>query len=263
MNVIKIYGGLGNQFFQYAFGRAMEKNGIDVAYQTEFFNHRQALPRPYCLDKFHTKDIKKSEFIKGNMVIHENSDLYYDCSPSLLTAKDCNFYGYWQNVGYYEDIFPELKKEFILNSDYYSKEYAKFREMIIGSESTAVHIRRTDYVTVDGHHNLSMEYYHNAIDIISKKHNHFLFIFSDDIEWCKENFNGAVKFVDLNEWLSFDLMRFCKNKIIANSTYSWWAAKLHPWEDGIIVAPTRWRVNQVEQNRIDKGKFVPTNWIQL
>jgi hypothetical protein len=263
MNVIKIYGGLGNQFFQYAFGKMMEKNGISVSYETSFFSKSQDPPRPYCLDRFNTKDIIESNFIPENIKIHENADLYYGSDLSLLRKDHCNFFGYWQNIAYYKDIFPELKKEFTLKSDFYTKEYIKLREQIIGSESMAVHIRRTDYITINGHYNLSMEYYNQALEIIKEKHNCFLFVFSDDIQWCKDHFHGAVIFVDLNEWLSFELMRLCTHKIIANSTYSWWAAKLHAWTTGMIVAPIKWRENIIEQERLDKGEFIPTNWIRI
>jgi hypothetical protein len=92
-----------------------------------------------------------------------------------------------------------------------------------------------------------------ALDMIDGE----LFIFSDDLKWCKEHFSGT--FVDLPDYLAFDLMRQFKYHIIANSTFSQWAAHLSPHLDKVVIYPETPCVNKAIEHL--KKNHYPKNWI--
>lgn len=259
MNVIKLYGGLGNQMFQYAFGLVMQNNGITVSFETSFFHKDQNPPRPYALDKYGI-EIKISKFV-SQLIVHEKGYM-----PELLTMDGVNLFGYWQYLDYYKTIWDQIRKTFQVSEQYYTEEYLKLKERITKVESLSIHVRRGDYVSINGHIILPFSYYMMAVRLIPEVKE--IFVFSDDILWCKEKFKEEyfgkpITFVDVEEYLAMELMRLCKNNIIANSTFSWWAAMLTSNTFQKVVAPKIWRVNPVEQAKMEDGSFIPTNWIRI
>jgi hypothetical protein len=259
MNVIKIYGGLGNQMFQYALGLAMEKAGTEVQYETSWFNHPQIPPRPYSLDKYGI-EIKISKFL-SQPTIHENGFI-----PGLLKKSNVNLFGYWQYLDYYKTVWDQVRKTFQVSEKYYTEEYLKLKERITKVESLSIHVRRGDYVSIKGHLLLPFSYYMEAINLISKAED--IFVFSDDIPWCREKFKESyfgksITFVDVEEYLAMELMRLCKNNIVANSTFSWWAAMLTSNTFQAVISPKIWRENPVEQAKMEDGSFLPNNWMKI
>ena len=121
-------------------------------------------------------------------------------------------------------------------------------------ESVSLHVRRTDYIDKEHNHihNICSEtYYKNAIDEVRNKYpNAVFFIFTDDKEWCKKHFRGPNFFVvDLDEASKTDiaemtLMSRCKHHIIANSSFSWWAAWLNDNPGKLVIAPNKWINNK-------------------
>lgn len=112
--------------------------------------------------------------------------------------------------------------------------------------SVSLHIRRGDYLlALNGTPALGEAYYRRAINMMRQRvGNPQWFIFSDDIDWCRQKFvdlEGAC-FVTGNEdtpWEDIRLMSSCRNHIIANSTFSWWGAFLAS-EAGVTVCPNPW-----------------------
>jgi len=260
VNVVKIYGGLGNQMFQYAFGKLMSSNGIEVCYEDSFFRHLQKLhPRLYQLDKYGL-DLKFGAFLKQE-TIHERGYM-----PELLKTDNINLYGYWQYLEYYKAIFSILRQEFKVLDIYYTKRFLKLRQVVTVCNSVSLHIRRGDYITIKGHHNLSLAYYLEAVALCPETE--ALFIFSDDIPWCREMFQKdyfgkEIYFVEIEDYLSLELMSLCKTNIIANSTFSWWAAMLNTNFYKKVFAPIVWRLGAKEQEKMEDGSFIPKNWIRL
>jgi hypothetical protein len=114
MNVIRLCGGLGNQLFQYAFGQAQKKYGIDVAYNRDWYEKKQP-NRPYLLDKFKLK-IKFSPMLKNPPYIGtkgRKTTIYEKGfnDPLNLINTDCNYVGYWQSPLYFDSVLDQLKKE--------------------------------------------------------------------------------------------------------------------------------------------------------
>ena len=134
--------------------------------------------------------------------------------------------------------------------------------------SVAVHVRRGDYLSPEySNWNIfdDYSYFHTAIDILNNKKNNLKFyIFSDDIEGCKNEFRDIdCIFVDCNygknSYLDMYLMSLCRNVIISNSTFSWWAAYLNKHLDKIVIAPMQWTKN----TKIMTNSFSPDNWIYI
>jgi len=273
MNVIKIMGGLGNQLFQYAFGKAQAQNGIDVSYDTSFYGSDKKKPtlryrndkwtRYYRLSKFKT-NVSLSPFLK-QPTIRETMYVY---DSSLLHKKNYNFEGYWQFPRYYDSVLPLMRQDFCVKEEYYTEEYLRLKSAIENTQSVGVHVRRGDYVLQKGFHDLFFDYYLRAIRHTKGD----LFIFSDDVPWCKNRFkqdyfSRKITFIRLEDYLDFELLRLCKQKVIANSTFSWWAAFLGE-ENQVVVAPSGWIIGARELNQFDKMEeadkiYYPTHWIKI
>ena len=238
MNIIKLMGGLANQLFQYAFGKAMMVNGREVYFDTSWYRGSKK-DRPYELNKFYTTVNTIKAFNQRYPIVDEVA-LKYEVDMNYLTTNNKNFWGYWQHPAYFKHLKPVLADEFRVRKELYTPEFIDMRAEIICNENVSVHVRRGDYVRVNGHYLLTMEYFEKAINLL-RDHGR-IYVFSDDLTWCRRNFNGC-KFVDMNPYFSFELMRLCKHNIISNSTFSWFAAYLNDNPDKQVITPNRWRVD--------------------
>lgn len=261
-HVVRISDGLGNQMFQYAFAYALaRKTGVPVLidplfwgtslrkYQLEDFrvtNTKRLVSRTwdYFLgfgprngrrykDRYRQYLIQKRyRFIRENMIMH------YD--DSVWNQNESRFYmGFWQTPRYFEAYYDELKREFTRKKGL-SAEAMEFRKLIREGVSVSLHIRRTDYVRQEGNVTLKFDFYEEALQKMQSQLGDFqLFVFTDDKKFVKENFRLREYVLvdgvcDLDE---FELMRQCDHHIIANSTFSWWAAYLGEDKGGIVYAP--------------------------
>jgi len=148
------------------------------------------------------------------------------------------------------------------------KENKKMLKRINNSNSVCLHVRRDDYVSnpllQKYHGNLTPEYYNKAINSICDRVNDpEFFIFSDEPEWCKRNIitNRPHTYVDINgpdkAPEDLRLMSACNHFIIANSSFSWWAAWFAEKAGTIIIAPKRW------YRKKDEGDIVPKRWLRI
>lgn len=255
MNVIKVKGGLGNQLFQYSFGRAQTENNIQVKYNIDWFRNPGNAYRHYCLDKFVN--------IRTSPLLRQKNFMERDYNLNLLKTDNHNFGGYWQYLGYYKEILHILKKELCVKEELLTDRYYELQENI--KNSVSVHVRRGDYVGHDTFGTLPFSYYFSASKLVKGD----LYIFSDDIPWCKDifkedYFSRKIIFVELGQdYLEFELMKFSKNKVICNSTFSYWAALLS--DSKTVIAPDGWLVVERKENMYDKNEqnklHYPENWI--
>lgn len=265
MNVVKMRGGIGNQMFQYAFGKVLALNNKQVAYDISWYvPHRTETalyPRPFRLPFFQVTDLYIKDFVQGNAVVYEKRVGF---NPAVFTLKnENNFDGYWQYLPYYEGIIPQLKEEFQLRTDYYTDPFMKVAERIWNTESVAVHVRRGDYLLhrVGMFTSLPTKYYFDAFQYVKGD----LFFFSDDIPWCKNTFlkeyfpNRRITFVDMEDYLCFELMRFCKYHITTNSTFSWWAAMLSDYKDKQVIRPRHYLGEPEEKSDL----HYPKHWVKI
>ena len=251
MNIVKIHGGIGNQIFQYAFGLVQKKKGLEVAYDRSWYDDFKDITfREYHLDKFGV-EVDHCNFLPQTTI----RETKYGYNPGLFSMVNVNFFGYWQFLSYYDSIIDNLRSTFKLNEKYYTLEYNSIQGII--QDNTSVHVRRGDYLTTGGFLTVPIEFYKRAISLSPGK----VFVFSDDMEWCKKNFRNIdrdIIYVDLPDYLSFDLMRQFKNQIIANSTFSQWAAHLNPYPDKVIYYPETPIVNKPFE--IEKKLHYPKSW---
>lgn len=125
---------------------------------------------------------------------------------------------------------------------------------------TSIHVRRGDYLNLQKEYaQLGMDYYNRAMQMVSSKH---YIIFSDDINWCKSNFRGDNIIFSEGKSPVNDLamMLSCEHNIIANSSFSWWAAYLNKNPSKIVIAPQNWFGPALPHNTKD---LIPEKWIKI
>lgn len=153
--------------------------------------------------------------------------------------------GYFQSYKYHS-VNPEMIREY-LNPDI----------DVPVSGNVAIHVRRGDYLNLSQFYpTLGMDYYQKAMDLFPGR---AFTIFSDDISWCAKNFNAdncvfATSNKDIED---LKYMSLHKDMIIANSSFSWWAAYLNPHKRKMIVAPKIW------DYREDRDDRVPLDWVRV
>lgn len=281
MIIVNLKGGLGNQMFQYAAGRALAiKSKTDLKlsdhsyslnkdrdYKLNVFNIKAELATPEELKKIKypfgiiSKGIR---FINGRYLKKYNT-VYF---KEKYTKPVKNFFldGYFQSEKYFIDYENEIKEDFKLKTEL-SNSAKEILEKIKNSEdSVSVHFRRTDYVNHSDFNIKDDDYQIRAIQKIkSDLPNARLFIFSDDIRWVKENVNlhkdsVFVSSPEIKDYEELYLMSQCKNNIIANSSFSWWGAWLNNNPKKIVIAPKTWAVG-IKSYRFKD--IVPNNWIRI
>lgn len=273
MIIVRVFGGLGNQIFQYAFYKCLEFNNDDVYLDISDYNihhHHNGfeLDKVFKIkfNKATNKEIKKISFDKKSFLYRlirkifkielvktsEYTEMKDICDVKIGNIEqEVYFNGFWQDIKYVEFIENELRKELIFNE----KLSGKNKDVIdkfIGRETVSIHIRRGDYLNNKSLGGIcNNEYYLNAIEYINKVIDRpVFFIFSDDIEWVKNNFKlkSECIYVDWNKeeesYKDMQLMSMCKHNIIANSTFSWWGAWLNMNRNKIVICPKKWFNNK-------------------
>ncbi|MDP1949141.1 MAG: alpha-1,2-fucosyltransferase [Nitrospirota bacterium] len=177
--------------------------------------------------------------------------------------------GYWQSSKYFESCAAEIREEFTFSSDLLDKNLELAR--LIGQvNSVSIHIRRGDYVASQATSKVlgfvGLEYYKLAMRrIFNEVSAPWFFVFSDDLAWAKNNLglSDRVTFVDHNRgatsYKDMRMMGLCQHHIIANSSFSWWAAWLNPSPVKIVIAPQRW----FSSGDLDARDLLPDGWIKL
>ncbi len=280
MIIVRIRGGLGNQFFSYARGYALAKKN-NTAYMIDDFIYNtsytlrtfklldynisyndlfiEKFPSNNKVDKFLLKiwNRLKWEIIYRCKYIIEDEDFK---RQEILIHSNHNYYlnGYWQVHEYFDEYKDELKKEFQLKN--ISMTLKEKSNKIRSGNYCAVHVRRGDYLIFNGGKCISTDYYQKAIQIMNGLIPNTKYIFfSDDISYCKNNFGQLknVEFIESGKWTDEEelhLMSCCSNFIIANSSFSWWAAYLTENEKAVTISPV------VD---IWTESYYPESWIKL
>lgn len=286
-------GGLGNQLFQYAAGKALSlKHKVPLKVDTTFFNKgvkENVTQRSFELNLFKVEAIVASEAELGKFI---QRSIFKKVMKRLFPSAFLkNFYaeekkqssiddffhysastyldGYWQSEKYFKSIRTTILNEFVLKKQVPAA-CLPVIEQIQTTNSVSIHIRRGDYISNEvispNYCAVPMEYYYKAIETIKKQHSAIaIFVFSDDLPWVKENLKLADKctYIDFNtgENNVFDmyLMSLCKHNIIANSSFSWWGAWLNQNPDKIVIAPKNWFAKKELENK----DLIPETWLQM
>lgn len=292
MVISHLIGGLGNQMFQYAAGRALSlRRGTTFSLDTIDFR-RYGLHQGFELERVfnitakvaQTSDVRQilqwqgsprvrnlmsrpnMKWLRNKALVLEPSFSYW---PGISeVSHDCYAVGYWQSEKYFLEIAETIRQDFSFRLPP-SAQNAAVMQQIASSNAVSLHIRRGDYVSNPGaaqtYAVCSLDYYRNAIEHIAKhvEHPHF-FIFSDDISWARENLRMDFPhlYIDHNtgaeSYMDMRLMSLCKNNIIANSSFSWWGAWLNSHKNKIVIAPGKWFAKDVATHDL-----LPESWITL
>lgn len=189
-------------------------------------------------------DIPDGIFINSSSIQtgYRFNETDFNYNPSIEGIPDgTDLFGYFQNEKYFlharEELLGILKFQ-ERHVDAANKFLAQMKE----EDMISIHIRRGDYVHLSDFHPLcTLDYYNKAIEHLSGSGASFL-IFSDDIQWAKENIKTPNSiFVDIkNPYVELYLMSQCKHHVIANSSFSWWGAWLSEKEGQTVIAPSKW-----------------------
>lgn len=281
MIITKIKGGLGNQLFQYAVGRAVAlHHKAPLKFDLTIFETYK-LHNGYRLDQFAIQAdiatdneiinlkggnnvlfsaLRKAGLVNRKSYFKEKQSSYFD--TSVFKNNFVYLDGYWQNELYFSDIRKLLLREIspVISMDDYGCAYL---ESISKSNSISLHVRRGDYLNLKNINVLEVDYYMKAAEYIRKNvENPTFYIFSDDLEWCKNSlgFLDDCIYVDRTQTEIDDLklMSFCRHNIIANSSFSWWGAWLNQNPNKIVIAPRGWLLNDPGSSNV-----IPSDWVKF
>lgn len=264
--VVDFMGGLGNQMFQYAFGRALSKMNDSNLYFRQMQSpnaegHIRYMLAEYKLGLSWDYEAAKRQFCYGGKVPGYDPNVFDQ-------ALDTRFIGYWQSEQYYGPYASLIRDELANPRSGYDAYTMSMGDRIVATagHSACIHVRRGDYLnptTGAFHGNLDNSYYAEAIDRIQQADREVkFFVFSDDAEYCKKNFPSQFTVVEgTNRHPGWDiwLMSLCQHAVIANSSFSWWGAWLGDRRrDGLVFAPKKWFKADVDETGI-----VPERWTRI
>lgn len=292
MIVVRLKGGMGNQMFQYAFGKALAQIlgtsvQFDCAVLLDRARGRDFVYRDYDLDIFNVqpefsvqpdrlrtlfklKSATVSRYIKrwaaqGRTIYKEK---HFHVEQALLQQPpDGVLYdGWWQSFRYAALIEEEVRKAFEFQ-DSILLESQPLLEQINNTNSVCLNVRRTDFLTTPALNATNLAYFLRAAAHMAERvQNPSFFVFSDDVEWCREHIKlpHPVQVVaHTHKGRKFgnymQLMKACKHFIIPNSSFAWWAVWLNEQQEKHVIAPKKW----FNEGNHDTTDLVPENWIRL
>jgi hypothetical protein len=288
---LALYGGLGNQMFQYAFAKNLSiLNKIPLTLDLYGFKFDTFYKRKFDLQNFNisAKNIKENSFLKFHLsrflfkspdfiksffrvfIVVENRFKHNSSILNEHIKKDLYLFGYWQDEKYFLDIRKKIKKEFSPVKKISSRNIDLLKKIKKNSNSVAVHVRQFHGVsrqTITRNQNnlfnpscyLSKDYYVKAINLIKQNTpKATFFIFSDDPLWAKNNLNfvSNAYFLDNDRGDDYEdliLMSKCKHHIIANSSFSWWGAWLANTKGQVVISPKQFKYTPT----------IPKRWISI
>lgn len=275
MKIVNLIGGLGNQMFQYAFALALkqqykdEEVKVDISHFNGYGLHngfeidrifgntlpianRKEIARcSYYIPNYKLSRLVRKVLPKRKLEFVEKLSESYKYIPSALAAKSSEYFeGYWMSHKFFNPFKTEILRAFTFPS--FDTEINRQHETLLNSrDSVTIHIRRGDYLNVPNFQGIcDLEYYRKAIIAAKQTIMHpIFFIFSNDMTWCRENLSdlfgdSKVFYVDNNKgkdsYRDMQLMSLGRCNILANSSFSWWAAYLNRREDKIVYVPHKW-----------------------
>lgn len=269
MIIIHVMGGLGNQLYQYAMYEKLKSMGKEV--KLDFHAYTEAteeerewrsleltrfenLEYEICTAQERTKLLDDSmdfkDRIRRKLFGRQDKTLKEDGNymPEIFMKDDVYLYGFWDCERYYVDRIAELRRKLVFPQSTNPKNQ-KCMEQMQQELAVSVHIRRTDYLKVaDGKRYMGIctqDYYEKAMQYVRERvDNPVFYIFSDDVAYVKEHYQGEdIRIVDWNtgedSLYDMQLMSKCKHNICANSTFSFWGARLNQNPDKLMIRPLK------------------------
>ena len=243
-------GRFGNQLFQFASTIGIgNKLGFDVVFpfknisigiNQKTADNKSFIAKLDIVDCFNIKD----KYFSDNIIIKENkNEKFFHFDEEMFKINDfTNINGYFQSEKYFQHC-----KDLIIDVLSIKKDFLEIAEHLLpktNKELVAIHVRRSDYLSLSHYHYLNgLDYINSAINIFKDKNKYHYVICSDDTIWCKNIWGNDDNFTIMDTkspFIDFTLMTLCKHHIISNSSFSWWSSYLSKSKDKIIVAPKNW-----------------------
>ncbi len=292
MIIVRLRGGLGNQMFQYSLGRRLALEcGTPLKLDTS--EYKTASSREYELNQFNIAGELASreeiEHVTGSdrPLLERMLDRlrtgrrpYYErrvveekvvgFDPKIMKVRpEAYLDGYWQSEKYFSSIGDTLRKDLTLRQGL-SKEGESIARQMSDSQSVSIHVRRGDYVTNPVYQRIHglcpLSYYAEAIGRFEGLlDDPRFFVFSDDLPWARENLglHHAATFVNrkgtAKDCEDLILMSYCRNHIVANSSFSWWGAWLSASKGGLTLAPSVW----FKDEKVTPMDLIPESWQRI
>jgi hypothetical protein len=290
--IVILRGGLGNQLFNYAFGKSLaERNGFELVLNYKSgFKYDKLYKRKFLLNHFnHSGRLASNHemlipfFKVRRLLLQYLNDLLpnffnnyilqkstkYDCQiADIKLLKTTIIDGCWISEEYFKNYKNLIREELEIKFELPESAANLFNE-IRNKNSVAIHVRWFNKPTEPQTHNLTSKYYKSAIAYIKKKiENPHFFIFTDEPSQIESKIDlQSLDYTIINndenqysEIIDFVLMKHCKHFVIANSTFSWWAAWLCDYTEKIILTP------EVSMNGLTtwgEENQVPDLWIKI
>jgi hypothetical protein len=283
MIIIRLRSGLGNQMFQYAFFKQMQfwhgvenvkldistyhwniHNGLEInkIFNINFTN--EVVPRKVSLQyadvgyQLRHRILRRLRGRKHHAYMFWKNIDYND----YKNLDNVYIEGYWNEERYFKDVKDEIRKLYTFRETELSESEQQMLNLISSGASVGIHVRRGDYKKYpDTFPMCSPDYYAKSRDILEARFGNLqYFIFSDEIDWCKNNLDLPYNTVFMenrqrnNAYKDMLLMSRCKHNIIANSTFSWWAAWLNTNAQKMVTYP---------ESALITYKSMPEEWIAV
>jgi len=288
MVIAKIIGGLGNQMFQYAAGRSLalangcrlklDISGFDTyaihnGYELGLFNIKAEIASAEEVARIVGRSPRLARFLRKRAGLGKKSyylERNFSFDPWFFNRTPPVYLdGYWQSWKYFEPCASQIREELTFSRPLVGKN-AVAAKRIAEVNAVSIHVRRGDYVanraTNTVHGFVGVDYYKEAIrriyDTVSVP---LFFVFSDDLAWARGNlgFGDDAIFIDHNTGASsyedMRLMSLCRHHIIANSSFSWWAAWLGHHAGKLVFYPGDWFATDDK----DISSLCPPEWIRV
>ena len=273
MIIIQMSGGLGNQMFQYALYLKLKSLGKEVKFDsTSSYIRDNARPIQLAVFDIQYPEATKKELIEmtdSSMMLRdrirrklkgrktkEYREEGFGYDPEVLTKDPAYLVGTFQSELYFADIKEQVRQAFRFDHEVMQQETLAMKEAIKDTVSVSIHVRRGDYLNAEEVYGeiCTDAYYDAAIKYMLEKYPDATFyLFTNDLTWADffvnaRPFANIVVVKDNTEYtgyLDMYLMKHCKHNIIANSSFSWWAAWLNNNQEKTVIAPAKW-LNSVE-----------------
>jgi glycosyltransferase involved in cell wall biosynthesis len=249
-------GGLGNQMFEIAAAASLAKDNKAVLIVN---NEEHILPNQgrnvntYANNVFSKvffdKSIKPQDIYRRDVCTYEPIPF----KPNLKLLGHFQSYKYFHhNSGYIKSLFaPDIETDINLSAKYHP------------NSATAIQVRRGDYYKFPKHHpQISPDYFINAVKLTNASK---IWVFTDSPDWCKENlkFDIEVEYIQEEDYLELYLMSMCKNLIISNSSFGFWAAYLNTNPNHKIYVPSVWFGEAMLAEGFNIDDLVLPEWIKV
>lgn len=294
MDVVLIYNGLGNQMSQYSLYLRKKTEGQNVRYiclntahngielgrlfgidvRMRLLDHILILLYHFIsTDKLPVlfKPVQGLLSLMGVSVLREEGSYAFNAGAVLQGTNKLRFLsGGWHHYEYFTVIEDKVRAAFQFPNIMDERNVEVIKESM-ASNAVAIHVRRGDFLDKNNYEKFgkvcSQDYYRRALKIVSENiEDPSFFVFTNDIAWSRSFFeNKKVKFVDwntsVNSWKDLYLMSCFKNIIIANSTFSWWAAWLGKENNmkGAVLCPSKF----VSSESSAEESIYPKRWCKV